>query len=372
MERGNHHRALLALLNVPELGLQRIRLLLKACGPGNAMEIFGWPPSKLTRVEGIGEKVAANILRFGKWAKVDRILEKTERCGAGLIALDDPLYPHLLKQIYDPPILLWYKGDSAILATPSVGVIGTRRPGSYGLRQTGEWVERLIQHSICVTSGLAYGVDSKAHRSALDCGGKTIAVLGSGVDVIYPATNSRLVAEMVQNNGLILSEFPPGTKPDAVNFPARNRIVSGMSFGVLVVESGIKGGSMITARNALDQNREVFVVPHQLGYLKGEGCNYLIQSGQGKLVTRIDDILEELPARLQQNGKRNEPQKPTAPEIPLSPDEQALFDLLTEPLHIDQICEKLNRPTFTLLPTMLELEMKGVIRQKAGKYFERS
>ncbi|MCC5913091.1 MAG: DNA-processing protein DprA [Balneolaceae bacterium] len=370
MERRNHHRALLALLNVPELGLQRIRHLMRACGSGNSMEIFSWSPSRLMRIEGIGEQVARNIAGFNSWARIDRILDNTKKCRAGLLAFDDPEYPSMLRQIYDPPILLWYKGDLNLFEIPGVAVIGTRRPGSYGLNQTEIWVKELVKSGICINSGLAYGVDAKAHRVALDQGGATIGVLGSGIDVIYPARNSHIAAEMIGGRGLLLSEFPPGTKPDAVNFPARNRIVSGLSHGVLVVESGIKGGSMITARNALDQNREVFVVPHQLGYLKGEGCNYLIQTGQGKLITSIEDIMEELPQALSGESGPVQPADKPVITISLSPEEKALCDLLAEPLHLEQICEKLQKPSFALLPLMLELEMKGVIRQKAGKYFE--
>lgn len=167
-----------------------------------------------------------------------------------------------------------------------------------------------------------------------------------------------------------MSEFPPGTKPDAGNFPGRNRIVSGMSHGVLVVESGVKGGSMITARYALDQNREVFVVPHQLGYIKGKGCNYLIQNGQGKLVRDIDDILEEISVETNTN-KPSEKTVSTWRSLSLTDDESKLCEMLDgKSLHIDQISEITGQPTFKLLPQMLTLELKGAITQKAGKYFE--
>ena len=167
-----------------------------------------------------------------------------------------------------------------------------------------------------------------------------------------------------------MTEFPPGTQPDAGNFPGRNRIVSGMSHGVLVVESGVKGGSMITARYALDQNREVFVIPHQLGYMKGEGCNYLIQNGQGKLVRSIDDILEEI--SVETNSETGSEKKlSTWKSLELSEEETRLCKLLdNKSLHIDQISEEVGQPTFKLLPIMLTLELKGAIEQKAGKYFE--
>ncbi|MCC5942386.1 MAG: DNA-processing protein DprA [Balneolaceae bacterium] len=354
------------------MGLRRIKQLLHKTGVEDASELFKLKISDFTKIEGFGDHVARNIVKFDNWKEVDSILTKTEKTGAELVSIDDEEYPRLLKQIFDPPILLWIKGDKSVLNSEGIAIIGTRRPGKYGMQQSTEWAKRISEAGICVNSGLAYGVDAISHKKALQSGGKTVAVLGSGIDVIYPAKNSNLARNIIENGGAVITEYPPGTPPDAVNFPARNRIVSGMSHGVLVVESGIKGGSMITARYALDQNREVFVVPHPLDYPRGEGCNYLIKTAQGKLVQTLDDILEEV--SVSTDGYQHythEPKTRKWEELQLSSELKNICEMLAEDeLHIDQISEKSGKPTYRLLPLLLDLEMQGAVRQKAGKYFE--
>ncbi|WP_087148681.1 DNA-processing protein DprA [Rhodohalobacter halophilus] len=371
MSRKRHHRALIALDLIPEMGPGRARKLMQLSGVESADQLFELDICDYQKADGIGEQIAVNVSRFDEWDKVDRILEKTEDSGAGLVAYDDEDYPELLKHIYDPPLILWYKGDLNALKTPGIAVVGTRNPGSYGLKQAELWSEKLVQKGLAVNSGLAYGIDAKAHQTAVDKGGKTVAVLGSGIDVIYPNRNKPLAKRIIENNGIILTEFPPGTKPDAKNFPGRNRIVSGMSHGVLVIESGVKGGSMITARYALDQNREVFVIPHQLGYMKGEGCNYLIQNGQGKLVRDIDDILEEISVNTTSSEELGKPVQPVWKQLDLSDNEKKICEVIDgSAKHIDQLSELIGEPTYKLLPEMLSLELKGAVVQKAGKYFE--
>jgi DNA processing protein len=369
----NHHRALLGLLHVPELGLRRIKHLLMTTGVSSAEQIFNIPYSRLVRIDSIGEKVAANIANFNDWSAVDKILEKTDAANASLVGYRDECYPELLKHIYDPPILLWVKGNKQVLQQDGIAIIGTRRPGRYGLNQAKKWTELLSAAGLCINSGLAYGVDTAAHKAAVNSGGKTVAVLGSGIDVIYPARNSGIAKEIIDTGGAVITEFMPGTKPDAVNFPERNRIVSGMSHGVLVVESGIKGGSMITARSALDQNREVFVLPHPLDYPGGEGCNYLIRTGQGKLVQSLQDIQEEISVQLYKERfkKSQKPAKKVWETLDLEDELQKICkELEAEDLHIDQLCENLSTPVYKLLPSLLDLEMRGAVKQKAGKYFE--
>ena len=374
MKRRNHYRALLALQQVPELGLRRIKLLLDKTGVENASDIFKLKMHDLLRIDGFGRYVVQNILDFKNWRKVDEILEKTEKTGADFVSIDDAEYPNLLRHIYDPPILLWIKGNRKALNLDGVAVIGTRRPGKYGVNQVGVWVKKLVENGLCINSGLAYGIDAIAHREALQASGKTVAVLGSGIDVIYPAKNSSLVHRMIEKGGAVITEYPPGTPPDAVNFPERNRIVSGMSHGVLVIESGIKGGSMITARSALDQNREVFVVPHMLNYTGGEGCNYLIKSGQGKLIQTISDILDEISVHTgNQSETSSEPVAKKWESMDLNEESKLICKLLQEgEVHIDQISEKTGKPVYTLQSVLLDLEMKGAIKQKAGKYFQLS
>lgn len=373
MERKRHYRGLIALQRVPALGLQRARMLLQNRAVEDASDIFGLNMPQLMKTDGIGENVARNVLRFDDWQSVDDILRKTVKSGSQLISFDDDRYPELLRHIYDPPLVLWLKGDAAALNKPGIGIVGTRRPGKYGMDQTTIWAQKLSEYGLCINSGLAYGVDAAAHQAALDANGATVAVLGSGIDVLYPARNSQLAKRIMENGGAVITEYPPGTPPDAVNFPGRNRIVSGMSHGILVIETGIKGGSMITARYALDQNREVFVVPHYLGKLSGEGCNYLIRTGQGKLVQSVSDIFDEISVNMPGTDISSAAGKVKTAwqDMDLTEEQKQVCELLqTNLLHIDQISESLEIPGFKILPIILELELNGIIKQKAGKYFE--
>jgi len=362
-------------MQVPNFGVRTARIVLKKTGVEHAKDLFSLTVNDLLKIQGIGKERAVSLTQFDDWDKVDKILEKTEKSGAQLLSLSDPAYPMMLRQTFDPPVILWVKGDPAALSKPGIAVVGTRNPGRYGLDQAEQWSRDICDDGLSINSGLAYGVDAKAHKTAVESGGTTVAVLGSGIDRIYPNRNIRLAANIVEKNGAVITEYPPGSKPDAVNFPERNRIVSGLSYGTLVVESGIKGGSMITARLALDQNREVFVIPHPLGYLKGEGCNYLIRTGQGKLVQTMDDLLEELSVQTE-NGMNTgaEPvvsSKKWESAEELSEKEVKLCKSLSKKsLHIDHLAEVMETEPFKLSPILLELEMKGLIRQKAGKYFE--
>jgi len=375
LEITKQHRALIGLMQVPNFGVRTARLVWKASGVDHAEDLFKLTIPDLMRIEGIGKERAVSLTQFDDWKKVDRILKQTESAGAKLISLNDPEYPMLLRQTFDPPIILWLKGDPAALSEPGIAVIGTRNPGRYGLDQAETWSRRICAAGLSVNSGLAYGVDAKAHKTAVESGGCTVAVLGSGIDRIYPNRNRGIVAKIIESNGAVITEYPPGSKPDAVNFPERNRIVSGISHGTLVIESGVKGGSMITARLALDQNREVFVVPHQLGYKKGEGCNYLIRSGQGKLVQSMDDILDELPnltgTKTTGDSAQVSAAKKWESEDDLTDIQVTLCRFLSDAsLHIDHLAEMMKTEPYKLSAVLLNLEMKGLIRQKAGKYFE--
>lgn len=371
MKTTSHHRALLALLQIPDFGVRRIKVLLDRTGVEDASDLFDMKIPDLLRVDGFGEHITKNFAQFDDWDNVDSILERTQQMGAELISIDDEYYPPLLKHIFDPPVLLWVKGNKEALLADGIAVVGTRRASKYGLKQAKEWSEKITGAGLCVNSGLAYGIDAAAHRSALDSDGKTIAVLGSGIDVIYPARNSKLASGIIEKGGAIISEFEPGAAPDAVNFPERNRIVSGMSHGTLVIESAVKGGSMITARSALDQNREVFVIPHPLDSIGGQGCNYLIRTGQGKLVQSIQDILDEISVYTESDSPDVQHTRKKWKSLELDDASKEICELLTKnELHIDQISEKTKKPTHILLPALLDLEMHGAIKQKAGKYFE--
>lgn len=373
MQNKSTLRTLLALSIIPGLGVRRARQLVLTCE--DITSIFKLTKKELQRFEGIGEASALSILAFKDWDKVDSILSETERNGAYIVSLTEPEYPALLKQIYDPPILLWVKGNVKALSRPGVGVIGTRNATTYGKKKAIGFTQELCKAGLAIFSGLAYGIDALAHKTAVESNGITVAVLGSGVDNIYPRKHAALAKDVIESGGAVISEFPPGTNPDAGNFPVRNRIVSGMSLGVLVVESGIQGGSMITADLALDQNREVFAIPHQLDNASGTGCNYIIKRGTAKLVQTIDDILEELPLdelAARTNGiaidKSNTKhwKSENLDELGIS-----ICGLLEEQEYqIDTLSDELNVHTSELLVNLLNLEMKGLITQKAGKIFE--
>ncbi len=369
MERNNYHRDLLALTMVPGLGNQRIHKLLryfKSTG-----DIFKGDVRKIRQIEGLGPSIASQIVTFDSWHEVDRIIDRTNKIGATLIAFGDSSYPPLLRQIFDSPPLLWMLGDSEALVKPGIAVVGTRNADRYGRDQAEYWASELVRSGLTVVSGLAYGIDTFSHISTLQQNGITVGVLGSGIDWIYPETNRGLAARIINSGGAIVTEYPPGTKPDAGNFPARNRLVSGISLGVLVVQSGIKGGSMITARTALDQNREVFVVPHSLAQNSGAGNNFLIQTGQGKLICNIDDLLTEIPyqsvdSEPVDNEKHTKWQLKGLKGIKLD-----ICTILSDGiLQIDILAERAGKTTFDLLPVLLELEMEGIVVQSAGKYFE--
>ncbi|MFV1884173.1 MAG: DNA-processing protein DprA [Balneola sp.] len=365
-------RTFLALSLISGLGSKRIKLLEQAFD--DPSKIFKLSKTELRSVETIGEASALSILSFDKWDKVEEIIKATEKVKAQIITIADPEYPPLLKQIYDPPALFWVKGNPEALSKPGIGVIGTRHATTYGKKTAEKLSKELGEQGLCIFSGLAHGIDAIAHKAALDVGAPTVAVLGSGIDNLYPRENADLANRIVKEGGAVITEFSLGTNPDAGNFPVRNRIVSGMSLGVLVIESGMQGGSMITAELALDQNREVFAVPHTLENLSGSGCNYLIKTGAAKLIQTAEDILEELPI------ERDEKTSSTKKEIPepkrwkqedLDELSQKVCQLLERgEAQIDAIGDELEVNTSQLLVTLLQLEMKELVVQKAGKIFQ--
>ena len=366
-------KPLIALSMMRQMGSQRIRLLKQHAG--SIEGIFEMDYSDLTAIHGIGKQIANELLDFDKWDEVERILDKTEQMGASIFTPKDEQYPSLLKQIYDPPLTLWIKGDVKVLESPSISVVGTRSCSSYGKHMARRLVQKLVDEQITITSGLAYGIDTVAHQTTVDNGGKTIAVLGSGIDVIYPRSNLPLSQKIVETGGAVISEFPPGTAPDAQNFPVRNRIVSGLSMGTLVIESGLKGGSMITINSAINQNREAFAIPHALTANNNRGCNTLIRDGVAKLVMDAGDILNEIThfKRTFSENEVNEPPKPAWQTKELTEQQEHICKTISEDdgtMHIDNLAETLDTSTSVLLADLLQLEMQGCIEQKAGKHFQ--
>ena len=293
--------------------------------------------------------------------------ELLERQGVRALTLDDPDYPARLRQIYAPPAVLYVKGTITLADDLAVAVVGTRRATMYGREAAETLVAGLVAGCVTIVSGLARGVDTVAHRAALTAGGRTIAVLGSGVDVIYPAENKRL-AEAICEHGAVVSEYPLGTKPDAANFPPRNRIISGLSLGTLVVEASEDSGALITADFALEQGREVMAVPGPIFARSSQGTNKLIQQG-AKLVLNAQDILEEL-------NLTSAPQQLEMRELLAGGDnaaEAAVLGVLShEPLHIDEVCRRAAIPVAEVSSTLAMLELKGMVRQLGGMHYVRA
>lgn len=264
--------------------------------------------------------------------------------------------------------MLFVRGSLLNSDKYAVAVVGTRNPTAYGKHIAEKFSAELSEQGITVVSGLARGIDTTAHTTSVRSGGRTIAVLGSGVDVIYPGENRKL-SEQILMNGAIISEYYMGAKPDAVNFPRRNRIISGISLGTIIVETDENGGAMITASTALDQNREVFAVPGMISAKTSRGTNKLIKEGRAKLVQDISDVIEELRYKLKPILRV---QTKVQPKAQLSIFEQKIFDALEEePIHIDALADKCAMATSDLLVQLLSLELKGVVKQLPGKYFEK-
>ena len=373
-DRAGEQRALVGLSLVDGVGPQLLRALLAAFDTPSA--VFRASRSALTRVDRVGDQIAEAILTFDDQAAVDREMERAEELGATLISPWNERFPDRLREIYDPPPYLWMRGTLPEVDRPMVTVVGTRRCTDYGRAQAHHFGAELVRRGFTVVSGLAYGIDAAAHKGALDAGGRTIAVLGSGVGRIYPQKHTAL-AERITENGAVLSEYGLDAEPKSHHFPERNRILSGLSLGTLVVESYSKGGALITARLALEQNREVFAVPGGVTKDSSRGTNRLIQRGHAKLVMEVEDLLEELPDVTVTDPEEVDAETVSAGAGPdpedLSGDEEVLYSALSDtPIHVDELCEETGLDPSSALPTLLELEFKGFVRQLAGKQFRRT
>lgn len=338
--------------------------------------------ASLTELEscGIPARVAQAIFAQACLKEGEKDVDAALKAECCILAFDDEGYPAQLKQIPDAPLLLYVKGDISVLSQYAVAVVGTRRPSAYGSSVAHRLAHDLAQRQLVVVSGLARGVDSAAHRGALEAAGKTVAVLGSGIDVIYPRENKRL-ADEIAKSGAVISEFPFGAGPTPQNFPIRNRIISGLSLGVIVVEAAEYSGSLITARLALEQNREVFAVPGNITSAQSFGPNHLIKQG-AKLVDQWMDVVEEFPAEVRMQllppaeASEGEPigaQSGTLFESSLSPEQKAVFDVLRadQAIFVDEIASASQVPHARVLGALLQLEMNGLIRQLPGKNFIR-
>jgi DNA processing protein len=371
----------IALNMTPGVGPRAAARLLERFG--SAEGVFAALRAELERLRLKPEAVESIVLR-DRHEEAARELERVRELGADVLVLDDGTYPALLREIADPPITLYVRGEWATcFDSPCVAIVGSRRCSTYGQNVATMLARDLASRGVCVVSGLARGIDAAAHRGALEAGGRTVAVLGTGIDEVYPRDHKKLADEILARGGALVSQFPLGTPPIPENFPYRNRIISGLSLGVVLVEAAENSGSLITARLAMEQNREVFAVPGNVTSRNSFGTNYLIKGAGAKLVQQWQDVCAELPPEIAARLLPPEPKKgrgknegPSAsPVVPsdLTDDERAVFRLITtdEPLHIDALAEesKLSLPVLT--SALLGLEMRELIRQLPGKCFVR-
>lgn len=397
-------RVRIALSLIKGIGAKRTRILMDSVSDPH--DIFRTDLRSLCALDKMGIHTAQNIQGFTAWDKVDSILEFGHRNGVRIVVPEDDEYPEKLLQLDDHPVLLWVKGDVNLLKSAGIAVVGTRSPSSYGKNIARDFTSGLVSRNATIISGLAYGIDTIAHSTAVREGGRTIAVLGSGIDRIYPQSNAHLADMIVDNGGALVSEFAPGTKPDYHNFPVRNRIVSGLSWGILVVETAETGGSMITANLAVQQNRDVFVIPHELGKARGTGCHRLIRDLSGKLVENVYDIISEYQSyvpefdytRAENGDKRservvlkvsmsgniepncnnleqgngNDRTSHEQLELTLTEHGKIVWDQIKKKrtIHFDQIVVLSGLSVSMVSGVLLELEMTGLIRQAPGKVYE--
>ncbi len=364
----------LALKSIPGVGNSAFPALLNCFG--SPQNVFSASPAQLHNVKAITKKTAADIAGFKKWDYIEKSLEFLENAGMQIITYQDEFYPAKLLEIDDRPPLIYACGTLK-KTDLNISIVGSRLASTYGQYTTGKIARELALRGMTVVSGLARGIDSAAHRGALSAQGRTIAVLGSGLDIIYPPENKDLYAE-IRQSGAVISEYPPGTPPRAANFPARNRIISGISYGVVVVEAGEKSGSLITARLALEQGREVFAVPGSIDAAGSKGTNRLIKQG-AKLIENIDDILEEIlpqiekikiPAALSVPGAEKCSAERDGNNETFNAAEQQIIGLLSNKhVHIDELINATGSPPNDILSSLLMLELKGIVKQHPGKFF---
>ena len=369
-------RDLLILSTISGIGPNRLRALVSHFG--EMRTISRASARDLCAVEGIERKTAHAITQFfrtsgpGTSARfADDQLSRLNKVNGTAVTFWDSTYPENLRKIYDPPPYLFVRGGMTGQDRYAIAIVGTRTPTAYGVQLAERFAGKLSDLGIPVVSGLARGIDTVAHHATLLAGGITYGVIGSGIDVMYPPENRSLMERML-DAGAVISEFPMGAKPDAGNFPRRNRIISGITLGTIVIETGTNGGAMITASTALDQNRELFAIPAPVNDRKPSGCNLLIREGKAKLTETIDDVLVELGPRLKRI-LHDIPGKRPLPPPDLSLFEQKLFDVLGEdPVHIDLLAERAGLSISDALVHLLSLEFKGIIRQQRGKMFVRT
>lgn len=341
---------------VPGVGPARLGLLLQAFG---SLEAAWNAPAVGLKAAGLDSRTLASLEKRRASLNLDAELDKLDRAGVRALCWDDESYPALLREIDDPPPVIYVRGDLLPQDRTAVAVVGTRKASVYGREATNRLVTDLAHNGVTVVSGLARGIDTAAHKAALEAGGRTIAILACGLDMVYPAENATLARE-VARHGALISEHPLGVKPEASHFPRRNRIMSGLSLGVLVVEASLDSGSHITVRCALEQNREVFAVPGSIFAPGSQGTHRWIREG-AKLVTRAEDILEEL------NVAAMGQQLQLQDSLPVTPSEAAILRCLSaEPEHVDVLRRRAELPIAEVSSALTMMELKGLVRHVGG------
>lgn len=358
----------IALHLVPGIGSVTFRRLTKSFGTPE--RVFTAGKGELAEIKGVKAEVIDAVVNRATEKRAEKHLKLLEKYGIKVLTFEDENYPKNLSNIYDPPALLFVKGDLTEADNYSVGVVGSRNATYYGQKTTEQLCRSLVGHGLTIVSGLARGIDTAAHMGALSGKGRTVAVLGSGLDIVYPPENRELCGQIARN-GAVVSEFPLETPPEAKNFPVRNRIISGLSLGVVVVEATQKSGSLITANFALEQGREVFAVPGSVNSLRSSGAHKLIKHG-AKLVERAEDIVEEL--RGQQFPVRSGTEIPAhqREELSLPEEEKGVLNIIEDyPQHIDELARRGSLAVHRVSGLLLNLELKGLVQQLPGKLFIR-
>lgn len=363
---------IVALYGVPGIGAKTFARLVSRFGTAGA--VFRAPDRELLAVGGIGPRTLLNIREFDRPAFVRDQERRMERCGARVVTRNEPEYPPLLNRFASAPPVLFVRGDAGALSLPSLAIVGTRKPTPWGVSITERFADGAVRAGYCVVSGMAAGIDTAAHRAALDGGGRTVAVFGCGVDVIYPAANE-VLAGSIAGAGCLVSHFPMGTSGTPGSFPARNAVVTGISRGVLVTEAPEGSGALITAELALRARRPLFAVPGNADSPKSEGTNGLIARGAVP-VSRIEQVISRLgavdgfPVSGLEHGAAAVPdnQKPALPGLAGA----IVAALGGGALQIETICARLGEPVPAVLTELTLLEMDGYVRQKPGKVFEKA
>jgi DNA processing protein len=357
----------IALLMIDGIGDVNAKSLVAYCG--SASRVFRNNRAHLEKIPGIGGINSRAILNSAKVLKrAEEEVKFIEKYRIKPLFFTDPAYPSRLSYCSDSPAMLYYKGNIDLNADRVVGIVGTRKPSDYGCQKTAELVRDLAGTSIVIVSGLAYGVDYLAHKTAFANGLPTVGVLGHGLDRIYPNDHARLAKKMIGNGGL-LTDFMSGTNPDAVNFPKRNRIVAGICDALVVVESKRTGGSLITATIANSYNKDVFAIPGRAGDPLAEGCNGLIKRNRAAMIENADDLLYAMQWQVEKERKKPVAQVPLL--LNLSEEERRIIELLKEKTasHIDEICHGAAQPVSKVSALLLQLEFSNLVKSKPGKMY---